>query len=97
MNTAVNVRTSRRATAWDRIIVTGPFRRGFEDVRTRAGWAREYDSRSVQWQFFYEMGRIFAADPSSSLWRKLPKSRRAVLHELCRAAGDSFSFKTEAG
>lgn len=81
-----NTNVSTRGTAWD-IIVTHPgFRLGFSDVRLGIEWPKDdLIGRSVDYRWWYEDGRLFAASHYSRRWRTMPSVRRDVKVSLLKA------------
>lgn len=60
--------SSRRGTPWRKHIDPPAFRLGFDHVRQGLGFDPSYDQRSQEWQYNYEVGRLFAASPYSKRW-----------------------------
>jgi hypothetical protein len=66
---SANVSTSSRGTRWDLFLGARAFRAGFDDVRQGRNFDPKFDERSVDWQWSYECGRLFAASPCSARWK----------------------------
>lgn len=80
-----NKQTSQRGTSWRRWFTNVAFRKGFDDYRAAKGYANEYDRRSESWQWMYEAGRLFAADPASHRYKSTPDDAKKITAALIKA------------
>ena len=80
-----NIQKSQRGTSWRNWFTDNAFRRGFTDRRSGLCFAAEYDSRSEAWQWMYEAGRLFAADPTSRRFKRMPEKGEPIKPTLVKA------------